>query len=102
MANDTRQVKVPLWLSFTLPNIKVFVNVEDPCWTAVTAMGPRDSGPVQLKEGVPAVIVAEQVSVRESTPAVRVELDGVTVTEDTEKQQTQKLVCLKITTQFLL
>ena len=87
-------MKVPLWLSFTLPNTKVFVNIVDPCWTAVLAMGPRDSGPVQLKDGVPAVIVAEQVRVSESTPAVRVGLDGVTVTEDTEKQQRQKLVCV--------
>ena len=70
------------------------VNVVDPCWTAVPAMGPRDSGPVQLKYGKLAVIVAEQVSVSESTPAVRVGLDGVTVTEDTEKQQRQKLVCV--------
>ena len=86
-------MKVPLWLSFTLPNTKVSVNI-DPCWTAVSAMGPRDSGPVQLKEGVPAVIVAEQVRVSESAPAVREGLDGVTVTEDTEKQQRQKLVCV--------
>ena len=57
-------------------------------------MGPRDSGPVQLKDGVPTVIVAEQVRVSESTQAVRVGLDGVTVTEDTEKQQRQKLVCV--------
>ena len=96
LATDTRQVKVPLWLSFTLPSTKVSVNVVDSCWTAVPAMGPRecDSGPVQLKEGVPAVIVAEQVRVSESTPAVREGLDGVTVTEDTEKQQRQKLVCV--------
>ena len=70
------------------------VNVVDPCWTAVPAMGPRDSGPVQLKDGLPTVIVAEQVRVSESTPAVRVGLDGVTVTEDTEKQQRQKLICV--------
>ena len=57
-------------------------------------MGPRDSGPVQLKDGVPAAIVAEQVRVSESAPAVREGLDGVTVTEDTEKQQRQKLVCV--------
>ena len=57
-------------------------------------MGPRDSGPVQLKDGVPTVIVAEHVRVSESTQAVRVGLDGVTVTEDTEKQQRQKLVCV--------
>ena len=87
-------MKVPLWLSFTLPNTKVSVNVVDPCWTAVPAMGPCDSGPVQLKAGVSAAIVAEQVMASESTPAVRVGLDGVTVTEDTEKQQTQKLVCV--------
>ena len=87
-------MKVPLWLSFTLPNTKVSVNVVDPCWTAVPAMGPRDSGPVQLKDGVPAVVVAEQVRVSESTPAVREGLDGVTVTEGTEKQQRQKLVCV--------
>ena len=91
LVTDTRQVKVPLWLSFTLPNTNVSVNVVEPCWTA---MGPRDSGPVQLKDGVPAVIVAEQVRVSESSPAVRVGLDGVTVTEDTEKQQRQKLVCV--------
>ena len=91
LANDTRQVKFPLWLSFTIPNTKVSVNVEKPCWTAVPAMGPRDSGPVQLKVGAPAVILAEQVRVSESTPAVRVGLDGVTVTEDTEKKQTQKV-----------
>ena len=54
-------------------------------------MGPRDSGPVQLKDGVPAALVAEQVRVSESAPAVRVGLDGVTVTE---KQQRQKLVCV--------
>ena len=70
------------------------VNVVDPCWTAVPAMEPRDSGPVQLKDGVPAVIVAKQVRVSESTPAVRVGLDGVTVIEGTEKQQRQKLVCV--------
>ena len=68
------------------------VNVVDLCWTAVPAMGPRDSGPVQLKDGVPAVIVAEQVRVSESKPAVRMGLDGVTVTEDTKKQQRQMLV----------
>ena len=92
LATDTRQVKVPLWLSFTLPNTKVSVNVVDSCWEAVPAMGPRDSEPVQLKDGVPAVVVAEQVRVSESAPAVRVGLDGVTVTED--KQQRQKLVCV--------
>ena len=70
------------------------VYVVDPCWTAVPAMGPRDSGPLQLKDGEPAVIVAEQARVIESTPAVREGLDGVTVTEDTEKQQRQKLVCV--------
>ena len=58
LATDTRQVKVPLLLSFTLSNTKVSVNVVDPCWTAVPAMGPRDSVPVQLKDGEPAVIVA--------------------------------------------
>ena len=78
----TRQVKVPLWLSFTLSNTKVSVYVVDPCWTAVPAMGPHDSGTVQLKEGAPAVIVAEQERVSESIPAVREELDGVTLTED--------------------
>ena len=62
------------------------VNVVDPCWTAVPAMGPHDSGPVQLKDGEPAVIVAKQVRVSESAPAVREGLDGVTVTEGTEKQ----------------
>ena len=81
---------VPLWLSFTLPNSKVSVNVVEPGSEAVPAMGPRDSEPVQLKDGVPAAIVAEQVKVSESTPAVREELDGVTVTEDTEKQQRHK------------
>ena len=87
-------MKVPLWLSFTIPNTKVSVNVIDPCWTAVPAMGPRDSEPVQLKDGEPAIIVAEQMRVSESAPAVRVGLDGVAVTEDTEKQQRQKLVCI--------
>ena len=87
-------MKVPLWLSFTLPNTKVSVNVVDPCWTAVPGMGPRDSGPVQLKDGVPVVIVTEQVRVSESAPAVREEPEGVIVTEDTEKQQRQKLVCV--------
>ena len=57
-------------------------------------MGPRDSGPVQLKDGEPAVIVAKQVRVSESAPAVRVGPDGVIVTEDTEKQQRKSLVCL--------
>ena len=80
-------MKVPLWLPLTLPNTKVSVNVVDSCWPAVPTMGPRDSGPVQLNDGVPAVIVAEQVRVSESAPAVREGLDGVTVTEDTEKQQ---------------
>ena len=94
MVTDTRQVKVPLCLSFTLPNTKVSVNVVAPCWTAVPAMEPRDSGPVQLKDGEPAFIVAEQVRVSESAPAVREGLDGVTVTEDTEEQQRQKLVCV--------
>ena len=70
------------------------VNVVDPCWTAVPAMGPRDSGPVQLKDGEPAFIVSEQVRVSESAPAVREGPDGVIVTEDTEKQQRQKLVCV--------
>ena len=87
-------MKVPLWLSFTLPKSKVSVNVVDPCWTAVPAMGARDSGPVQLKDGVPTVIEAEQTRVSESAPAIRVGLDGVTVTEDTGKQQRQKLVCV--------
>ena len=86
-------MKVPLWLSFTLPNTKVSANLVDPCWTAVPATGPRDSGPVQLKDGEPAVIVAEQMRVSELL-AVRVGLDGVKVTEDTEKQQRQKLVCV--------
>ena len=87
-------MKVPLWLSFTLPNTKVSVNVVDSCWTAVTAIGPRDSGPVQVKDGEPAVIVVEQERVSESTPAGREGLDEVTVTEDSEKQQRQKLVCV--------
>ena len=87
-------MKVPLWISFTLPNTKVSVNVVDPCWIAVPGMGPRDSGPVQLKEGVPVIVVAEQMRVSKSAPAVREGLDGVAVTEDTEKQQRQKLVCV--------
>ena len=70
------------------------VNVVGPCWTAVPAMGPRDSGPLQLKDGVPAVIVAKQVRVSGSAPAVREGLEGVTVIEDTEKQQRKKLVCV--------
>ena len=57
-------------------------------------MGPRDSGPVQLKDGVPAVILAEQVKVSESAPTVQTGRNGVTETEDTENQQRKKLVCL--------
>ena len=79
---------------FTLHNTKVSVNVVDPCWTAVPAMGPHDSGPVKLKDGEPAFIVAEQVRVSESAPAVREGPDGLIVTEDTKKQQRQKLVCV--------
>ena len=68
------------------------VNVVESCWIALPAIGARDFGPVQLKDGATAVILAEQVRVSESTPAVLVGLDGVTVTEDTEKQQRLILV----------
>ena len=87
-------MKVPLWLSFTLPNTKVSVNAVDPCWSAIPAIGARDSGPIQPKDGVPAVIVAKQVRVSESAPAVWEGLERVIVTEVTEKQQRQKLVCV--------